>query len=101
MTEAELTNDPDSNESLADFQYYAGQAKAPLLKKGVKFYVTYSHSFSIHVGSDISLFRPGKVEVGYYFISPGRKPRIEYGVVTDLDLLAISKEYFSSVAGNR
>jgi len=32
--------------------------------------------------------------VGYYYIAPGRKPRLEYGVATDLDILQIASDYF-------
>jgi len=34
------------------------------------------------------------VKVGYYYIAPGRKPRLEYGVATDLDILQIASDYF-------
>jgi hypothetical protein len=42
--------------------------------------------------------RRGPVKVGYYFIAPGKKPRIEYGVVTDIDLLQIATEYFGVIS---
>jgi hypothetical protein len=31
---------------------------------------------------------------GYYFIAHGKKPHVEYGVMTDADLLAAAKQYF-------
>lgn len=42
------------------------------------------------------MFTPTKEKVGYYLISPGKKPRIEYGVMTDTDLLQVAKDYFGS-----
>jgi hypothetical protein len=38
----------------------------------------------MRVGAKVTTFRPGDVKVGYYYIAPGKKPRIEYGVATDL-----------------
>ena len=29
----------------------------------------------------------GQLKAGYYFVAPGKKPRVEYGVMTDSDLL--------------
>jgi hypothetical protein len=42
----------------------------------------------------VTAFRPLKGNVGYHFVVPGRKPRIEYGVMTDADLLQVANEYF-------
>lgn len=36
------------------------------------------------------------MDVGYYFISPGKQPRVEYGVMTDDDLLHAAKEHFGT-----
>ena len=39
-------------------------------------------------------FRPGKSGIGYYFIRPGAKPRIEYDVMSDVDILDVAAQYF-------
>jgi hypothetical protein len=48
----------------------------------------------VRVGKIVKAFRPVKGDVGYYFVAPGKKPRIEYGVMTDADLLQVANEYF-------
>jgi hypothetical protein len=37
VTKAELQNDADTNEALADFQFYAKQVREPLQRTGIKF----------------------------------------------------------------
>jgi len=32
--------------------------------------------------------------VGYYFIAPGKAPHIEYGVLTDVDIVQAAAAYF-------
>jgi hypothetical protein len=81
-------------EQSADFQIYAGAVQEPLKKAGIDFYVVYARSFRVRVGKSVTRFRPGKVDVGYYFIVPGKEPRIQYGVMTDADLLQAAAEYF-------
>jgi hypothetical protein len=93
VTQSELSNG-DTNEALADFQYYAKQVREPLRKAGIEFQEVYAHSFQIRLGSKTTVFRPIKEDVGYYFVAPGKKPRLEYGVMTDHDLLEIAHEYF-------
>jgi hypothetical protein len=95
-TNAELEKDPDTNESLADFQHYAEAAREPLRKAGIQFHELYAHSFRLRVRQTVSTFRPVKIDVGYYFIAPGRKPHIEYGVMTNTDLMQMANEYFGS-----
>ncbi len=83
----------DANEALSDFQFYAGRIKEPLHKLGIDVQELYVHSFCIRVDHPIVAFLP-KSDVGYYFIAPGRKPHIEYGVMTDADLIPVAKRYF-------
>ena len=98
VTRTELQKDPDTNETLADFRLYATRVREPLKKSGIEFYELYAHSFRIRVGKAITTFRPPKEQVGYYLVAPGKKPRIEYGVISDLDLLDIAHEYFGASA---
>jgi hypothetical protein len=97
VTEAELKTDPDSNEALADFQLYARRIREPLRKAGIDFHEVYARSFRIRIGAAVRTFRSGDVDVGYYFVAPGKKPRIEYGVMTDADVLEIAGAYFGIV----
>jgi hypothetical protein len=94
VTPAVLNSDPDTNEALADFQFCANSVRKPLHNIGVAFEEIYGPSFRVQVGGTITTFRPGKLSVGYYFAAPNRKPRIEYGVLTDVDLRQITSEYF-------
>lgn len=96
VTKTELQKDADTNEALADFQFYAKQVREPLKKKGIEFQEVYAQSFRVRIGQEAKVLRPAKGNVGYYLIVPGKKPRIEYGVMTDTDLLQFANEYFGT-----
>jgi hypothetical protein len=66
--------DDETNEALNDFQFYAERAHARLAKAGVDFHVVFSHSFGVRLGTKTISFRPGKADVGYYLVAPGKKP---------------------------
>jgi hypothetical protein len=86
---------PDSIESLSDFRLYTGLIRQPLAKSGIRFQVLYAHLFRVRLGEKTTTFKP-KDDVGYYMIEPGRAPNVEYGVMTDTDLLLLAKRYFGS-----
>jgi hypothetical protein len=94
VTDAELAKDPDTNESLADFQLYATSVREELRSAGIEFEEIYASSFAVRCRAKTTTFRPKKTTVGYYFITPGRAPRVEYGVMTDVDILRVAAEYF-------
>lgn len=94
VTQAELSKDPDTNEALADFQHYARSAREQLHNAGVDFEELYVSSFGVESGGKTTTFRPGKLKVGYYFVAPEKSPRVEYGVMTDSDVLQVATEYF-------
>jgi hypothetical protein len=94
VTDAELAKDPDTNESLADFQLYATSVREKLDNAGIQFQVIYASSFVVRCEAKTTTFRPKKTTVGYYFIAPGKSPRVEYGVMTDVDILRVATEYF-------
>ena len=96
VTDAELSKDDGTNETLADFQYYAGKVREPFKQAGIAFHEVYARSFHIRNGRANTTFRPVKTDVGYYLVSPGKKPRIEYGVMTDADLFQVANEYFGT-----
>jgi hypothetical protein len=97
VTAAELKADPDTNEALSDFQVYAERARKAFQRTGIEFREIYARSFKIRIRARTTTFRPGKITVGYYFVAPGKKPRIEYGVNADDGLVDIAKEYFGKV----
>ena len=45
ITRTELQKDADTNEALADFQFYAKQVREPLKKTGIEFQEVYAQSF--------------------------------------------------------
>lgn len=98
VTSKELDQDPDTNEALSDFQLYANQVRGPLSKLGVDFQQVYARSFRVINAGRTTTFHPAGTKVGYYFVAPGRKPRIEYGVETDLDILQVAKDHFGITA---
>jgi hypothetical protein len=89
----ELAKDFDLNAALDDFQFYANKAREPLLKAGVNMHEVYAHEFQIRLGKDIVTVHPKKPGIGYYFVAPGKKPIVEYGVETDSDLLAAVQKH--------
>jgi len=97
VTDAKLRKDPDTNEALSDFQFYAGQVREPMKKKGIVFHEVYARKFVIRIGKSVSTFKPGKIDVGYYFVAPSKKPLIRYGVNSDVGLLQTADEYFGSL----
>jgi len=95
VSEQELS-DSGKNACLAHFQYSANEARKPLHDAGITFIENYAESFRIRIGKAVTTFRPEKVKVGYYLIAPGKEPRVEYGVMTEDDLVKIAREYFGS-----
>ena len=93
VTQEEL-NDGETNEELSDFQRYAALVRQPLQNAGIRFQEVYEHSFRMRVGGRVTTFHPAKGKIGYYLVAPDKKPRIEYGVMTNSDLLGIAREYF-------
>lgn len=94
MTESELDKNPDMNEALSDFQLYVSKAGPRLTAAGVDFEVASSTRFRIKIGSATRVFKAGRISVGYYFIAPERQPHIEYGVMTDDDIVETAGKYF-------
>ncbi|MFZ0523026.1 MAG: hypothetical protein WAL95_18500 [Candidatus Acidiferrales bacterium] len=91
---AELSNNPDENEALADFKSYSARVREWAGKMGINFEEIYATSFSMKFAAKTIVFRPKPAQCGYYFVAPGKSPRIEYGVTTDDDILRIASEYF-------
>lgn len=94
VTRTELDREPDTNEALSDFQYYAGAVREPLQKLGIDFREANFGSFQVQIGTKVRTFRSGTDRIGYFLAAPGKKPQVEHGVMTDADLLAVAKDYF-------
>jgi hypothetical protein len=92
----QVDKDADANEALSDFQFYARSIRTRIRKAGIEFHELYTHSFRLRVGNKMTTFRPAKVGVGYYLVAHGKEPRIEYGVMTDSDLLQVANAYFGT-----
>jgi len=94
VTDRDL-EDEDTNEDLSEFQYYDDEVRAPFKKAGIELRETYTRSFSVRLKGKVLEFRTTRNnDVGYYFIAPGKKPHVEYGVMTDEDLLDVAHDYF-------
>jgi hypothetical protein len=93
-TGTDPNNDGGENEALSDFNYYAARVQPRLKKAGIEVRVINGSSFRVRIGGRLRTFRSGPIEVGYYLIAPGKEPHIEYGVMTDDDLIEVAAKYF-------
>jgi len=93
VTEADLDKNPETNEALADFQVYAARVRGQLEGMGIALEEFYATSFIVRCGAKTMRFRP-KSGVGYYFTVPDKSAHVEYGVMTDTDILKIAKDQF-------
>jgi len=82
-----------TDEALADFEFYGQQALKPLAKMGVDYKEIRASGFMVKIADAATSFRATK-GVGYYLVAPGKKARVEYGVMTDSDLLQTAHNYF-------
>ena len=83
-----------TDEALSDFRFYLGPARKALKAMGMNLELVEAPSFQVRLGGKARIFRPAEA-VGYYLIAPGKEPRIEYGVMTDLDIVQVAKEYLA------
>jgi hypothetical protein len=88
--------DDDANSSLSDFQLYTASAEQRLQTTNVAVETVFTRSFEVVQDGKTLTFRPARAAPGYYFAMPGKKPRIEYGVMTDADILRTAQEYFGN-----
>jgi hypothetical protein len=94
VTRSELDGDPDANEAIGDFEFYAGSSRTRFKNTGIDFRELNARSFRYRVGSKVRTFHTGEIGIGYYFVAPGREPHVEYGVMTDEDLVDAVRKYF-------
>ncbi len=96
VSQGDVDADQDLAEVLSDFQYHLGGAREHLQKKGVSVYELYTSEIRIQEVGAVRTFVPdhGRVDLGFYLVSPGREPLVMYGVMTDVDLLIAAHQYF-------
>lgn len=94
VSQAEINREGGVIEASDDFQFYLSTVKQPLKAAQISLRESYSHAFQVFVDGRLSTFKVGKEGVGYYLVAPGKRPRIEKGVMTDVDLLEIASKYF-------
>ena len=83
------------NEALYDFGHYLPAAEDKLREAGVQVHAVLKvKSFQVKIGSRWHTFQPRGNDVGYYFIAPGRKPRVEFGIQETEGILDIARNYF-------
>jgi hypothetical protein len=95
VSDSELADCGGLNETLSDFQQFADEVRGPFKKAGISFHETYTRSFTVRLKARAITFRTTRRnDVGYYFIAPGKKPRVEFDVMTNEDLLDVAHDYF-------
>jgi hypothetical protein len=97
-TQKDVDNNQDLAEVVSDFQHYLEEAREPFRKARITLREVYAPSFRLSFrrkpGAKTITFRP-EIQVGYYFIAPGKEPRIERdGVEPATGLFEIAHEYF-------
>jgi hypothetical protein len=94
ITEAEANSGEGDAEALSDFNYYLYMVRKRLESAGIEIQEVNGLSFQIRDGTKTRTFQTGKIGIGYYLIAPGKEPRVEYGVMTDEDLVETAHTYF-------
>ncbi|MGB0063818.1 MAG: hypothetical protein WBP85_05175 [Terracidiphilus sp.] len=94
FSQKDLDTGEGDAEAMDDFSYYADQVEGRLKKAGIEFLSEEAKSFKVRDGARVLSFSGGKISIGYYFIAPGKEPRVEYGVMTDEDILGVAAQYF-------
>lgn len=94
VTQDEVDNDNEISETLSDFQWHLREVKQKLQKAGISVNEIYARKFEVVTGNKKKVFKSGKIDVGYYFVKPGKSPKVEYGVMSNSDIVDAAGEYF-------
>jgi hypothetical protein len=63
------------NETLSDFRYYSGAARARLMDAGITLHEVYARSFRVRIGTSVTTFGFAKDQFGYYFFCSRQKAK--------------------------
>ena len=87
-TQSRVDNNPGLSEALSDFQYYLPGVRDSLRHLGVTVIERYDSLIPIREASARWVWRvtADSGGVGYMFLAPSRRPRVIWGVATDVDL---------------
>jgi len=94
VTQEEVDKSDETSEVLSDFQWHLREVKQKLQKAGISVHEIYAGKFEVVTGNKKKVFKPGKIDVGYYFVRPGKTPKVEYGVMSNIDIVDTAGEYF-------
>ncbi|QWV92374.1 hypothetical protein KP004_14315 [Geomonas oryzisoli] len=94
VTQEEVEKSGDTSEVLNDFQWHLREVKQKLQKAGISVHEIYVRKFAVVTDNKRKVFKPGKIDVGYYFVKPGKVPKVEYGVMSNVDIVDASGVYF-------
>ena len=94
VTQEEVDKNDETSEALSDFQWHLREVKQKLQKAGITVHELYTRKFEVETGNKKKVFKPGKIDVGYYFVKPGKSPKVEYGVMSNIDIIEAAGEYF-------
>jgi hypothetical protein len=89
--ESALKN-PDIQDALDDFRFFLEGLREQIDESVIRIHECQRQSFELEVAG--RRLRSEQSGAGYYLISPGKDARVERGVITDNDLIAVMREYF-------
>lgn len=79
VTQEEVDKNDETSETLSDFQWHLREVKQKLQKAGISVHEIYARKFEVVTGNKKKYFKPGKIDVGYYFVKPGKSPKLNMG----------------------
>jgi hypothetical protein len=93
-SQAELDKGGGDAEAASDYSYYLNNVEGRIESSGITLKSIVGAHFRVKIGNKVLDVRDDAVGVGYYFITPGKAPRLEKGVMTDEDLVLEARKYF-------
>ncbi|MDR3753799.1 MAG: hypothetical protein P4K93_08945 [Terracidiphilus sp.] len=94
ISQAELDRGEGDAEAASDYSYYLHNVEGRMESSGITLKSILGAHFRVKIGNKVLDVRDNGVGVGYYFITPGKAPRLEKGVMTDEDLVLEARKYF-------
>jgi hypothetical protein len=91
-----LDSGGDDATALDDFGYHLASATDSLRALGVRVVGVGSRTLHVVADRQTTHFRvpQDSAEIGYYFVAPGRRPLVAYGVLTDSELIDAARQHF-------